>query len=197
MLLIRLMNAVIALGSFYCLISDGSKDGVWSLRTVLFRLRFFTRLSNLMSGTAALLVLLMLRANGLPYWVWLIKFVGTASVTVTFLTVIFFLGPTQGYRNLLSGTGFFEHAAGPLLAILSFCFLERFQNLPFRTALLSIVPVLLYGILYGYKVLLAPEEKRWDDFYGFIRGGNWILPAVGMLLACFAVGQLIRLLYIL
>ena len=195
MLMIRLINGIIVVGSLYCLISDGKRDGVWSVSNLLYTLRYFTRLSNLLSAAAALLVLLTLRGNGLPYWVWVLKFVGTAAVSVTFLTVMVFLGPTQGYPAMLAGTGFFEHLAGPLLAVLSFCFLERFQNFSFSTALLSLLPVLLYGIVYAYKVLLAPENKRWKDFYGFIRGGNWKLPSIAMLLAAFAVGQLLRFLY--
>ncbi len=39
-------------------------------------------------------------------------------------------------------------------------------------SLLGLIPVILYGLLYLYKILYAPVEKRWEDFYGFNTGGK-------------------------
>ena len=41
------------------------------------------------------------------------------------------------------------------------------------------LPVLLYGLLYLRRVVF---QQRWEDFYGFNRGGKWPLSFAAMLL---------------
>ena len=195
MLLIRLTNAIIFLFTFVCFLAEFHRDGSWKLSSGLHSLRYFTMLSNLFSGLAALLVAFTVSGHGLPFGVWLLKYIGTAAVAVTFVTVMVFLGPTMGYRSQLEGRGFFYHAAGPLLAVLSFCFMERFYTLSFPLSLLGILPVVLYGLLYAWKVLLCPEARRWEDFYGYTKGGHWLLSACSMLLGAFLICVLLRFLY--
>ena len=55
------------------------------------------------------------------------------------------------------------------------------------TALPGLLPVALYGALYLYRVILAPADRRWEDFYGFNRGGKWPLSMGAMLLGSFLV----------
>ncbi|MCR5558264.1 MAG: hypothetical protein K6F75_12000 [Butyrivibrio sp.] len=40
----------------------------------------------------------------------------------------------------------------------------------------------LYAPLYLYKIVYAPEKKRWEDFYGFNQKGMWRISYVLMLL---------------
>ncbi len=152
-------------------------EGNWSFTRVKYAFRFFTTLSNVLCAISALCICLFRDA----YWAFLLKYVGTVAVTVTMLTVIFFLGPSYGYKKLFSGTDLFLHLVSPVLAIVSFCVFER-QSMPLMTAMLGILPVFLYGILYLYHVIYASEEKRWEDFYGFNRGGKWPLAFALMLL---------------
>ena len=91
---------------------------------------------------------------------------GTAAVTVTMLTVFLFLGPNLGYKKLLTGRDLYMHLVTPLLAILSFLCCEK---------------------RYLYKVLCAPEGKRWEDFYGFNKGGKWPVSLAVMLTGNLAV----------
>ena len=195
MLLIRLTNIIIFLFTFALFLRGFRKDGVWKLSSGLYGLRYFTLLSNLLCGFSALLVAVTVTEHGLPFGVWLLKYVATAAVTVTFVTVMVFLGPTFGYKSQLEGVGFYYHAAGPLLAILSFCFLERFHTLSFSLSLLGLLPVILYGLLYAWKVLLCPKTRRWEDFYGYTKGGHWLLSAVAMLLGTFLLCVLLRFLF--
>ena len=44
------------------------------------------------------------------------------------------------------------------------------------------LPVVLYGPLYLYKIVYAPPQERWDDFYGFNKGGKWPIAFAAMLL---------------
>ena len=84
------------------------------------------------------------------------------------------------------------HLVNPLLAILSFCLFER-RGMTFPQALWGLVPLALYGPLYLYKILYAPEGKRWDDFYHFNRGGRWPVFFAVMLVAAFIVCMLFML----
>ncbi len=178
----HILNLLIFACTAAAFLSCFRRDGRWDLKNGAEALRFFTVLSNLFSGFAALLAALTLRFDGLPYAVWLLKYVATASVTVTLLTVLLFLGPTVGYKMLFQGRDLYLHLFGPLLAVVSFCFLERFYPLRFPTALWGAGPVLLYGLFYLYKVVLCPEGKRWEDFYGYNKKGKWPISFAAMML---------------
>ena len=189
-LIIFVCTALAYLSCFY------SESG-WSRETGLGALRYFTILSNLFCALAALAMAVSLLAGGAPRWIWLCKYIGTAAVTVTLLTVLFFLGPAMGYKTLLSGRDLYLHLIGPLLAIVSFCFFERLYPLSFPLALTGLAPVFLYGTLYLYKVVLCPEEKRWEDFYGYNKSGKWQISyaamAAGGALVCAVLWGLYRL----
>ena len=59
--------------------------------------------------------------------------------------------------------------------------------MPFYYCLFGLLPVLLYGAWYFYKVMIAPEGKKMDDFYGFNKNNKWILSVILMSLGTFAV----------
>ena len=162
-------------------------EGGWSVRQGLGALRFFTLLSNLFCALAALLTAVGILLGGVSHGVWLMKYIGTAAVTVTLLTVLFFLGPNVGYKALLSGRDLYLHLLGPLLAIVRFCFAERFYPLSFSASLLGVLPVILYGSFYLYKVVLGPEKGRWEDFYGYNKDGKWPIAFAAMVLGALAV----------
>ena len=189
------INALIFVCTALCFVLDFRQEGIWSWKNGARALRFFTILSNLFCACACLAVVFCLRSGALPRWVWIVKYVGTSAVTVTLLTVMVFLGPALGYKSQLSGAGFYYHLVGPLLAIVSFCFLERVFDLSFVLSLLGIVPVLLYGLFYLYKVVLCPEEKRWEDFYGYNKSGKWPISFAAMMVGAFVICLLLRLFY--
>ena len=170
------------------------REGIWSWKSGIRSLRFFTILSNLFCACASLAVALSSLQGTIPHGIWLLKYVAASSVAVTFLTVMFFLGPTQGYKEQLKGWGLFLHLICPVLAILSFCFLERAYPLSFAVSLLGMLSVVLYGALYLYKVVLVPEESRWEDFYGFNKGGKWRMSFTAMIVGAFLVCVILRLL---
>ena len=70
--------------------------------------------------------------------------------------------------------------------MISFCFFEK-QGMAFGTALLGMVSVVLYGPWYLYKILYAPAEKRWDDFYGFNKGDKWAISFAMMTIGTFLI----------
>ena len=178
-----LIFVITAISFLFCF----RKDGRWDLRAGKKSLRFFTILSNLFCAVSALLWVL-----SSSYWAWLLKYVGTAAVTVTLLTVIFFLGPNMGYKPLFSGKDLYLHLCGPLLAIVSFCFMECQFALSFSLSLLGILPVIIYGFVYLVEVVIL---KNWEDFYGYNKDGKWKISMAAMFAGGFAVCMLIRILY--
>ena len=157
-------------------------DGRWAWENGIVVFKYFTVLSNVLCALAALLMCFFPEPN----WAWLLKYVGTAAVTVTMLTVLLFLGPSLGYRDLLKGPDFCLHLLNPLLALVSFCGFER-RGLSFGAAMLGLIPVVLYGLVYLNKVVLVPEDKRWEDFYGFNKDGNWPIAFSAMVVAAFLI----------
>ncbi len=182
------LNTLIALLTLLIVVSFFRKDGQWVPERGKFALRFFTTLSNILCAAACLLTALAMNAGGVPEWIWTLKYIGTAAVTVTMLTVLLFLAPSFGkgaLKVLLSGTDLFMHLITPLLALVSFCVFER-RGMTFCQSLWGLLPVVLYGPLYLYKILFALPEKRWEDFYGFNKQGKWPVA-----FACMVAGTLV------
>ena len=183
------LNILIALITLIIVVSFFRKEGQWVPERGKFALRFFTTLSNILCAAACLLTALAINAGGIPEWIWMLKYIGTAAVTVTMLTVLFFLAPTFGkgaLKVLLSGTDLFMHLITPLLALVSFCVFEK-RGMTFCQSLWGMLPVVLYGPVYLYKILFALPEKRWDDFYGFNKQGKWPVAFTGMVLGTFLI----------
>ncbi len=155
--------------------------------------RYFTTLSNVFCAIASLIVAIAELCGTVPFWALLLKYAGTAAVTVTMLTVFLFLGPTSHeWKGLLSGAELFLHLVCPVLAIVSFLVFEK-TAMPAWSIVIGLLPVPVYGVLYMYKVIFAPESKRWEDFYGFNRGGKWVLSYLLMTLGGAAIAFLLWL----
>ncbi len=139
-------------------------------------LRYFTVQSNLFCA-AALLCAAVSGLLGRPSAaadLWL--FAGTVSVTVTLMTVLFFLIPQYGVKALYTGPVLFLHLLCPGAALISFAFRPRIAA-PSAFAAIGVLPVLAYAALYRRRVVVSEE---WNDFYGFNRGGRWKLSLAVM-----------------
>ena len=114
-------------------------------------------------------------------------------MSVTFLTVVLYLAPFgPGYKVLFSGPDFYLHLVCPVLALLTYILWDR-ADMPFYTVLFGTLPVVLYGILYLFKVVSGKAEKPWDDFYAFNRDGKWRQSCAVMFLGALAVSVLLWL----
>ena len=121
-----------------------------------------------------------------PEWGTIVHFVGVVATTVTFLTVICFLGPTQGWGMMYLGTSLYLHALAPIAGILAL--LLSLGKMWTRFAPLGLVTVIVYGIVYLVMVVvLGPLNGGWEDFYGFNHGGYWPLSFLAMLVASAAI----------
>ncbi len=181
MILSIILNFVIFLGTFFSVGGYFHHDGAWDPTQGLGAFRYFTTLSNVLCAVSALLITVSALCGSIPGWVLILKYLGTAAVSVTLMTVLFFLGPTQGYPLMFAGSGIFVHLIDPLLAIFTFCFLECRTPLSWPVCLLGVLPTALYGALYLKQVVYRPEGEGWEDFYGFNRGGKWKISIAAML----------------
>lgn len=172
-----ILNSVLAVDMIVMTILLFLKDGKWDFETGVRRQKYFTALSN--EFCAITCVFMIFFPDFYP--VRILKFTGVIAVMVTFVTVLVFLGPTLGYRRVMEGRDFVLHVVNPVLAAISFGVFER-EKIAFPHCLFGMVPVILYGIVYIYFVMLAPKEKRGEDFYGFNKGNKWYLSMTLMVL---------------
>ena len=185
------LNLLIFMVTLGLVISFPRKDGQWKPDRWRIAFRFFTCQSNVFCALACLLTAVFSADGEIPEGVWLLKYAGTAAVTVTMLTVFLFLAPVVGkgwVKRLLTGSvsDLFMHLLTPVAALVSFLVFEK-RGMTFAQALPGLLPVILYGILYVYKTQFAPEQKRWEDFYTFNRNGKLAVSCAGMIFGTFLV----------
>ncbi len=165
-------------------------------------LRFYTVLSNLLLALFSLPLLVMniitlkTKKYECPTWIGLLKYIGVASVSVTFLTVICFLAPAaakrgQGYWSLFQGPNLYYHLIVPLLAIISFDLMELNINFKIGYTPLGLISVFLYGIFYiiNYYCHLISDGNGSYDWYGFLsdpKRSTWFVALI-MLLASYLI----------
>ncbi len=163
-------------------------------RGVVFR--YFTVDSNILCALSSLF-LLFCRLHGRGgRAATLLRYMGTASVTVTMMTVLLFLSFLYGFGAMFEGWNLWLHGLGPLLSIVSFVWFERDENtLSIKYLPLAVYPVLAYGVVYLIMaVIIGPRGGGWPDFYALNTGGRWYLSYAGMLAGTLLIGfVLIRL----
>lgn len=163
---------------------------------------YFTTDSNILCALSALVLaiyeILVLRgkAEKIPNFAIIFKFVGTVAVMLTFLTVVCFLGPIYTYGFVFHDTALYMHLIGPLLAFISFCMLETTYKIPFKTSLIGLIPTITYGAVYLTEVILVGADNGgWEDFYQFNIGGYWYISVLAMTFATFLICVVTRLLH--
>ena len=129
---------------------------------------FYTENSNIFTAFACLLVAVsqlvcLFTGREMPRWVKTLKFIATCCLTMTFLTVVFVLGPYYASEGgvvflLTESSMLYHHLLHPLCAFISFVLLERQPKLPAKCIPLALVPTVLYGSIAlwaNYKRLLV------------------------------------------
>ena len=201
----RILDIALNLAAFcmvaLCVASFFWRGGDGNMQVAGFTaFRYYTVDSNVLFALTALLAAIVQCASLksgklLPKWVIVLKFTGTIVVTVTFLTVIVFLGPLFGFGMMYDGVSLYLHGIVPVIALFSLLALERGTFFSRKEALFSLIPTLLYGVVYFLMtVWLTPH--RWEDFYGFNRGGFWYVTAIIMVAAAALLAMIVRALYV-
>lgn len=168
-------------------------------------LKYFTVDSNIFALISSLILIIyeyfVIKKNicEIPKWVYVLKYVSTVSVVLTFLVTACFLVPTLKYEFwfFYINSNLFFHLIVPALSFISFCFYEKSNYITFKHIFLSIVPVILYGTFYSINVfshMINGVVSLQYDFYGFLKYGiNTIgLVIIIMLFVTFIIGFVLK-----
>lgn len=151
-------------------------------------LRYFTMLSNLFVGAAAIAWLTnsfkrdkdggtgssveSVGPGDASVRIERLKYIAAASVGLTFATVMGFLGPIYGYKEMLSGFNLPLHLIAPVVAMAEIIFLSDAAYTR-RDNRLVIIPPVLYGLVYLANILIngIGEWPNTNDWYFFFAWG--------------------------
>lgn len=149
----------------------------------LMSLKYYTTLSNIFAGIAAVIMIAVLartKSGKVPVWAAVTKFASAVTVSVTFLVTLFFLAPTMGIGGLYKGELMFMHAVGPILTVVSFFMNRDLPEMKTSSALLATLPTILYGGVYSANIMLngVGSGMNTNDWYGFAAAGVHTVPFV-------------------
>lgn len=156
--------------------------------TKLGMFKFFTVDSNLLAGIASLVFIIYeIKLLGgsikeIPKGVYILKYMATVAVSLTFFVVFTYLGPINqngplyGIWIMIQNSNLFFHLLIPILCIITFVLFERTDKIKFKEVFLGLVPMLLYSIFYMTNVFVHMEKGIVSpkyDFYWFVQNGVW------------------------
>lgn len=189
-------NILAFISTIYAIISYFFIEPNILIQNGLDSIKYFTTDSNILAAIACAVTaifdirILTKKSDTIPKSVMMLKFIGTACVTLTMTATVLFLMPVYG-MFVLKGSLFIVHVSTPLLALLSFVFLETVHYISIPKSLLGTVPMMIYGIVYYIEVAVIGEANGgWKDFYAYNRGGHWFLSTVLMTSGCFVAAIL-------
>lgn len=156
--------------------------------------KYFTTDSNVLACAASGACLAFAGRKERPRPVRILRFTATVAVTITLLTVVFFLAPMAVLRGrglaavvpFFAGNVFVLHLSTPVLSIAAWLLSEREESPAKGELLWALVPVVLYAAVYGVMVV---GLKLWRDWYGFTFGGRlWAVPIAAAVMLAFTLG---------
>lgn len=168
--------------------------------------RMFTILANMLMGVTAEMCIpfavdgIRYRNYHLPRWVVNFLYIGTNGVALTFLIAVTVLSPaTSFYRMMLYSNNILFHTICPVMAIVLFLFINTDHTISFKASVLSVLPVVLYALIYLIMVFAIGEEAGgWRDHYqiGNIAESVPIYLLFPILcLVCFGVSTALRVVH--
>lgn len=182
-----IINVIVFGLAVYCLISLSISAANGNNRFI-----YFTNISNLFVGflsiVNAILLLISITKNRsyIPTIFSLIKIVAISMTTLTFFTVLFVIGPIDGFIKSYSGRNFFTHLVIPLISLISYLFFEEKLHLEWRYSLFILIPFVIYSIVYVINVVFM---GTWSDLYHINKQGLWYLFLIAFIVSDFALGQ--------
>jgi hypothetical protein len=135
--------------------------------------QYYTENSNylaLVTSSVFILVVTisLIRGKLIPSWVYILRFVTTASLTITLVVVLLVLIPMmpEDTMFLLFGNScLYQHTLCPILSILSFIFLENESKLSRKSILYALIPTIIYGVIFITLNILKIVEGPYPFFY--------------------------------
>ena len=179
--ILNILTFLLVLVGVIVMITIGSK-ALGETNITVFK--YFTFQSNIFMGVVAFiygwyqLLIILSKRDKIPHVLLVFNHVGVTAVGLTFLIVILFLAPGYGFDKMYNNANLFFHALVPIVAMINFMFLEKECSIKFKETFFSIVPSLLYGIVYFIVVVATNGYGNINiDFYMFGANG----PVIGAL----------------
>ena len=149
--------------------------------TGLSLFKFYTVDSNIFAGLASLILIiyeiliLNKRIDKIPKFAYIMKYIGTVAVSLTFLVTLFYLAPSYGknFWFLYQNSNLLFHLLVPILSFISFVCFEKIK-LNFKYTFYGVSTMILYGIYYVSNILIHQENGKVAfeyDWYGFVQNG--------------------------
>lgn len=134
-------------------------------------LHYFTALSNILSSIGAAFMIpyaiegIRKKHLYIPKYIILFQFSGAICVSITMVTSLALILPTQG-TMAITGTNFWLHVVTPASTIVLLQCVETRFTITKREALISLIPFWIYITIYFIMVVLVGEENGgWADIY--------------------------------
>ena len=132
--------------------------------------RYYTVDSNAFVGIASLLFIIyeILIINNkkkeIPKYVYILKYMGTVAVTLTFIVTMFYLAPTYGsnFWFLYQNSNLFFHLIVPILSFVSYVFFEKI-DLNIKYTIYGTSTMIIYGIFYAVNILMIDNTMVHTD----------------------------------
>ena len=135
--------------------------------------KFFTVDSNILMALVSFIYVLykyiLKRDNKVIY---ILKFIGTSAISLTFIVTLLFLAPSYGFYSMYNNNNLFFHLIIPVLSIIDYIFFNKYDN-KYKYAILGIIPMFLYSFYYTGNILAHLNDGGLTfkyDFYGFLQG---------------------------
>ncbi len=92
-----------------------------------------------------------------------------------------------------SGSNLFLHTLVPIATIITFLFINTYHTVKFRTIFFSLIPILMYAIVYLISaIFIGKENGGWRDHYHFNEFIPWYFVFIIIFALAFGLGVLIR-----
>lgn len=96
-------------------------------------------------------------------------------------------------RIMLTSTNLLMHTIVPVIAILSFLFINTYHTIKFKATIFAVIPVVLYAMCYFVMAILIGEENGgWRDHHHFLELMPWQYTLVIILVLTFGLANLWR-----
>ena len=190
-MLLNLIIVILTVIGTYCMLNGiefmGHEDNLSATKIEMFR--FYTVDSNVLMGIVSLLFLiseiqiLRCKKEKVSRLLYILKLIGTVGTSLTFLTVVLYLGPISknGMLSMFLNANLFFHLITPVLSIITFIFFENTDTLKFKDSFLGVSTMTLYAIFYVVNILIHVENGKVSpayDWYWFVQNGVWTMIIV-------------------
>ena len=155
----------------------------------IYNLEYYIELSKFLLLLSSILILIYLTTNKeLPSWLKSFRFIAVVSTTLTFIIVLTVLSwaSEMGLYTLLFYRGlFYHHTICPILAIISFSLIEKYDNL-------KAIQGTYFTIIYALILIPLNILKIVNGPYPFLRVYEQpFLQSIFWIIIIFAIGYLI------